>query len=186
LQVDPYVFHDQIIDYVDVYDPWGNMDVDPGLTCYYGVNRERAAHKYCKPIQGYSGALLMTANGLAGNSNSPFLEISDQFAQCRSLTHSIVVQADILLRDSTHLFEDGTTDGGCFRAGVYGIVPSRADPQRVCPAGGLSRELPNALAAAVLLVTLLLSVPLVALLVACWAIGCCKRVRVPCCATARL
>ena len=151
------------------------MDVDPGLTCYYGVDRKRAAHKYCKPIQGYTGSILMTAFGTSGVNVEPFATIRAQFAQCRALTHSVIVQADILLRDSKAVYEDGTTDGGCMRAGVYGSIPTREDPAQICPAGGLVKELPGALAAAVLIAAMIVLVPICVLIALCWAFGCCAR-----------
>jgi hypothetical protein len=33
--VDPYVFHPQITEYVDVYDVYGHLDFDPGYVCTY-------------------------------------------------------------------------------------------------------------------------------------------------------
>jgi len=43
--------------------------------------------------------------------------------------------------DTKFLNEDGSTDGGCFVGGVYGLVPDKNDRYGICPAGGLNEEL---------------------------------------------
>jgi hypothetical protein len=115
--VDPFQTHSQITDYADVYDVWGNMDVDPGKSCYYGVSTKRAAYKYCKPIQGYQGSLLMSAQDSRLRNLAGFRSVSAQFAQCRSLTHSPAMIMSNLIYDTGFLNEDGTTDGGCYVGG---------------------------------------------------------------------
>jgi hypothetical protein len=116
---------------------WGNIDVDPGTTCYYGVNSKRSAYKYCSRIQGYTGALLM----ISTQASLPGIgQIADDFSKCRYLTHTSPYNIANLIQNRNWLQNDGQTDGGCRRGGVWGDIPDKEDKQGVCPAGGLVEE----------------------------------------------
>jgi hypothetical protein len=121
---DPTIFHDQITDYVDVYDVYGNMDYDPGHRCTYGVTEQasRPVHKYFSKIVGYAGAVLMASSSLPKVFSE---EIDKNFMATRYFTHFSYGQA-AQMNNPLYLLPDGTTDGGCQR-----IEPVVADNK--CP-----------------------------------------------------
>jgi len=122
--VDPYSAHDNVINYVDAIDPYGNMDYDTGgKDCTFMTSdlKDTMHAKYCAPIVGVSGAHLV----LAADYDH---DVAAHFSACRYWTHSIwSYLAD--LKNENYLFEDGTTDGGCMTST---IIPED-DPEGLCP-----------------------------------------------------
>jgi len=125
--VDPFIHHPQITEYVHVLDALGFIDYDPGTQCIFGTSdvQSSPAGRWCAHMFGYSGSHLFSAGNIPGTD-----EIKTSFERCRYFTHvwQPLVQA---LSNENYLFEDGTTDGGCSPAGPI----SREDPQELCNTG---------------------------------------------------
>lgn len=103
----------------------------------------------------------MTAQSSQFRTIAGFSAVSDQFAQCRALTHNMpAVVANIVNEDARFLFDDGSTDGGCYRGGVYGSIPTKEDPNRICAPGRLEAELPGVLAGLIFTVLAIVLVPI--------------------------
>lgn len=107
--VDPYVSHDQVTEYVHPLDVYGYLDYDVGDVCVYGTQglAESRAKKYCEPVFGHQAADLMVAGSVPGSD-----ELSEKFARCRYFTHAWYAM-NVDLMDDNVLLEDGKTDGGC-------------------------------------------------------------------------
>mmetsp|Transcript_56549 Transcript_56549/g.127857 ORF Transcript_56549/g.127857 Transcript_56549/m.127857 type:complete len:596 (-) Transcript_56549:91-1878(-) len=131
--VDPFVTHDQITEYVHALDIFGHFDIDPGTTCVYGTTNiaSSKAKKYCEQVFGYNGPDLMVAGNFGGVGDflGPSEALQHKLKRCLYFTHNTVsVDADI--DNDVYLYEDGTTDGGCSMADT---IPS-SDPNERCPA----------------------------------------------------
>lgn len=118
--VNPYVVHEQVTDYVHPLDIYGHLGYDVGRQCTYGttdIKYSRAA-KYCKAAFQSTGPILIS--GI-----DP--DLDRKFRQCRYFTHGRAgMNRDLM--DDTLLLENGTTDGGC-----KPLEPvSQADQQAVC------------------------------------------------------
>lgn len=153
--------------------------VDPGSTCYYGVDRARPAFSYCKPIQGYGGAFLTVTTSNMFRRLAGYTEASAQFAQCRMLTHSMpTILSNLVDPSRGYLREDGSTDGGCSPGGAYGGIPSRADPDGICAPGRFEAELPGIYAGIAFSVLAVVLVPVAACALLCfWKGRCCFSYR---------
>lgn len=123
----------------------------------------------------------MTAQSSQFRSVSGFATVSDQFAQCRALTHNMpTVLANIVDQDARYLFDDGLTDGGCYRGGVYGSIPTKADPNRICAPGRLQAEFPGVLTGLIFTALAIVLVPLSVSVLVCYTKKvCCFRSRKP-------
>ena len=101
-----------------------------GTTCFYGksklTNTSWGARKYCERVYGYSGPVLIAANG---NTYMPWAsntEFGLDFKRCRYFTHDAMA---MLMEIVDELNDDGTTKDGC-----VDITPiTQADPDRKCP-----------------------------------------------------
>lgn len=145
--VDPFVRHENMVEYVHPLDPWGNsmLGMDNGNSvCYWGKLEAKlaeasrsdvledfnvGAYHYCSKIYGWPGPSIIAAQaGLSGDN-----ELRRNFQRCRYFTH---MAETILFGLEKNLLEDGTTDGGCVSLSVI----SRQDPDQMCPTGKLSLE----------------------------------------------
>ena len=104
-----------------------------GTTCFYGksklTNTSWGARKYCERVYGYSGPVLIAANG---NTYMPWAsntEFGLDFKRCRYFTHDAMAMA---MEIEDELNDDGTTKDGC-----VDITPiTQADPDRSARRGG--------------------------------------------------
>lgn len=145
--VDPFVKHENMVEYVNPLDPWGNsmLGMDNGdQVCLWGKHDAQfaevsqddsvmdvnfGAYYYCSKIYGWPGPSIIAAQaGLTGNEDLRY-----NFQRCRYFTH---MAEAILFGLERNLNEDGTTDGGCYRLAVI----SQDDPDGVCPYGEISSE----------------------------------------------
>ena len=144
--VDPFIKHDNMVEYVHPLDPWGNsmLGVDNGdQICFIGnkqleavekdpsIRDKYGAYSYCSMVYGWPGPSIIAAQ--AGVSSSSIAqELRKDFQRCRYFTH---MAESILLRLDDVLLEDGATDGGCHKLPT---IP-RNDPEQLCPVGSISR-----------------------------------------------
>jgi len=145
--MNPFVVHDHMQEYVHPLDPWGNsmlgQDVGGGQTCFWGKKQEwqetapdgaitDQAYHYCSLIYGYSAPVLIAAEAGMLVRDHANHELQHNFRQCRYFTHSI---ESILINLATDLLDNGTTFSGC---AVDGIVAQNSIGQ--CPVGKIAAE----------------------------------------------
>ena len=131
--IDPFVKHPQITEYVHVLDPWGQaLGREVGNTCLYGVSdiKESQAYKQCVKIWGYPGENLWFNEG-ADVLNMQDAERNIFFSLCRYHTHYLPTMVKDLQLAGV-LLDDGATKDGCSQM----PIASKDDPNRVCPAEG--------------------------------------------------
>merc|ERR1711865_1011645 len=111
------VFHDQITQYVDVFDVYGHYDINPGRVCTYGTSDQmkRPARQYFEAIVGYPGSVLTGAGQvLSGIDVDKITGVSPKvavdFSTSRYYTHFAWGLGQNLLTQPGYLAEDGTTD----------------------------------------------------------------------------
>lgn len=144
--VDVFVAHEHMQEYVHPLDPWGNsmlgVDVSGGQTCFWGkvksspkgdthlTNIETTADRYCSHVYGYSGPVLIAAEAdmLARDVDH---ELKHQFRRCRYYTHAM---ESILINLGDELLDDGTTLSGC-----SADLDLSYDPGQ-CPVGKITFE----------------------------------------------
>jgi len=127
--VNPFVTHDQITEYVDAIDPVGFMGVDPGSQCVYGTENvtQRPAVEYCEKIFGFPGTtLLLAASGALGLKG-----LQSDIERCLYFTHNPVAMLINLMNDQV-LATDGSTDGGCTTTPI-----DISDTDEQCPTGAV-------------------------------------------------
>ena len=115
--VDPYVNHPQITEYVHYLDPWGQaLGREVGNVCLYGktdlANSE--VTKQCGKFWGVPGIVLYFQSSLGMDT-----QLVADFKNCRYRTHAMD-KVVIDIRNGTFVKADGTTDGGC---SLDAIVP---------------------------------------------------------------
>ena len=172
--VDPFVMHDHMVDYVHPLDPWGNamLGVDNGGdVCFWGSADARRAQQafvvelgaknitdnsytYCSEIYGWSGATLIAAQAgvyaPGGVNGVDARELTRNFGRCRYFTHmaeSVLLE----LMSPAALMENGSTTD-CHKVVAIPIN----DPDGQCPTGKLSWEEEKAAAETAFLIVLLL------------------------------
>jgi hypothetical protein len=125
--VDPYVMHEQIIDYVHPLDPWGNIDYDAGQVCWLGDTDLQASveAEYCKEIYGLSAVNVVFSAGVSAY--GLFKETDKLKDRCLYQTHSWMALHKFL-SDNDILNTDGTTTRGCT---MRDPIPKGDD--RFCP-----------------------------------------------------
>jgi len=122
--VDPYVNHPQITEYVHYLDPWGQaLGRENGNVCLYGkIGLETSeAKKGCERVWGTPGVKLWFNEGADKISwkknNAQNKELYDDFSYCRYRTHWMDAMLLDLQRDGV-LDTNGVSDGGCALAAV--------------------------------------------------------------------
>jgi len=122
--VDPYIMHQQITEYVNPLDFYGNFDYDAGNVCLVGTTNLEcsAAAKDCEHIYGRTATTNMIADGL-------YKDIMRKRKRCSYQTHYWLGGMDKILLNDSFLHVDGTTDGGC---SMRSAIPS-SDPHGLCP-----------------------------------------------------
>jgi len=123
--VDPYVMHQQITEYVNPLDFYGDFDYDAGNVCLLGTTNLEcsAAAKYCQHMYGHTATTHMVANDLW------MAHTMRERKRCLYQTHYWLGGINMNLRNDNFLHEDGTTDGGC---SMRSAIPS-SDPNGLCP-----------------------------------------------------
>jgi cbb3-type cytochrome oxidase subunit 3 len=135
--VNPFIPHDQMVEYAHPLDPWGNAMLGQdtgGQVCYVGIVDDESdggdpALEYCSKIYGWPGPALVANE----HSPTPNLELKHNFQRCRYFTHD---SKAMFLALSSALNSDGTTDGGCV---AVEPIPEN-DPYSICPTGELSLQ----------------------------------------------
>lgn len=145
--VDPTKAYGNVTDYTHPLDPYGsNLGPDIGTTCYLGSSdiQTSAAKKYCGRVYGNSApAIYYDANVVGG-------PLKSDFRICKYYTHSLMaIQGE--LNNSTKLFADGTTDGGCI---ANALIPNDGSPADTCPQAEFTNEEMAALAGIIVLILL--------------------------------
>lgn len=152
--VDPFVPHPDMTDYVHPLDPWGHTMLgldNGGKVCFWGTSAlKRAeeegpeatdgAYKYCSRVYGYSAPAIILARvgmslPLGGGNVHDAERLNKDFRRCRYFTHMaettlLTLQADGILDDN------GIPDGGCRDLPT---VP-KDDPAGLCPTGFMASD----------------------------------------------
>jgi len=123
--VDPYIMHQQITEYVHPLDFYGNLDYDAGNVCLLGTtNLECSAPaKYCEHMYGHTATTNFVAN------DKWMADIMRKRKRCLYQTHYWLGGMNRNLLNDSFLHVDGTTDGGC---SMRSAIPS-SDPHGLCP-----------------------------------------------------
>jgi len=136
--VDPYVNHPQITEYVHYLDVWGQaLGRENGNVCLYGKVglNDSQARKGCEKVWGTPGVTLWfnEAADLIGwkTNNAQNKEVYQDFSYCRYQTHWMDTILLTLQRDGV-LDDNGVTDGGCSLA----AVADKEDSDNVCAMDG--------------------------------------------------
>eukprot|EP00980_Cylindrotheca_fusiformis_P024915 scaffold12720_cov152-Cylindrotheca_fusiformis.AAC.4 len=173
--VNPFVPHNQIVEYVHPLDPWGNAMLGQdagGQVCYFGLvvgNKEEdkddemnhdPALEYCSKIYGWPGPILVANE----HRPVPNVDLVHNFQRCRYFTHD---SKAMFLALSLTLNDNGTTTN----RGCEPLEPiPKNDPNNTCPTGNLSLEEKEYMIG--FLAILIIGLVLLPLCLCCW---CCKR-----------
>ncbi|KAG7362771.1 hypothetical protein IV203_026131 [Nitzschia inconspicua] len=162
--VDPFVRHENMVEYVHPLDPWGNsmLGMDNGdQVCHWGKLDAQAAENsgrsvqlgvndgayyYCSKVYGWPWPYIIAAQSGLSRDN----ELRSDFQRCRYFTH---MAESILFGLERNLLEDGTTDGGCYKLPEI----TQTDPDQRCPTGRLSRDEDHAVEGLVFVATMLVA-----------------------------
>lgn len=164
--VNPFVEHDQIVEYVHPLDPWGNAMLGEdagGQVCYFdddAYDEADRAIQYCSKVYEWPGPMLVANE----HSPTPNLELKQNFQRCRYFTHD--AKAMFFALYETLNPNGTTTHRGC---STVEAIPEN-DPNGVCPTGKLSLSEEEDIFG--LIVALAIVFVLLPLCVCFW---CCKR-----------
>eukprot|EP01065_Artemidia_motanka_P042187 TRINITY_DN5611_c0_g1_i1.p1 TRINITY_DN5611_c0_g1~~TRINITY_DN5611_c0_g1_i1.p1 ORF type:complete len:604 (+),score=196.10 TRINITY_DN5611_c0_g1_i1:134-1813(+) len=121
-EINPYIFHDQIVDYAHALDPWGNnLGIDAGTTRFYNQRGDLndLGYKWCKLVYGETALKMVYTNDARWN-------------RCLIATHQIEVILTRLQENSRWTDEArGLVVGGEYSRRDTGIAATSA----VCPEG---------------------------------------------------